>query len=263
MGGGQAFHLQPRDLQAEKILAEGKNNSIIPGRLLQGSLKMAFYSSKTFGFFRSCFDDELYNYAANKIELSQNTAYAYSVLGVVKVLQDVEISNGNRPLYRDMQNLLEQDFCRMHDDSLIIDRFKRYFTAVVIIIMKKNKNVENFQILSVSDANAKISQPDWWQQFGICHVIESYAGQLKLVVKAVVDGDVQIMLSAPLVRDKQDSSKRIPCWIDYTSFVVNGKEHLNTSAPAWHNKPYEYLINVKAGDEIKIQVEWLPHRSDT
>jgi hypothetical protein len=33
--------------------------------------------------------------------------------------------------------------------------------------------------------------------------------------------------------------------------------------PTWFNKPYYYAMEIKAGEEVKIQLEWLPHRSDT
>ncbi len=123
----------------------------------------------------------------------------------------------------------------------------------------KKTEPENLQLLSVSDSTAKISEPDWWQQFGICHVIDSRAGNVEITAKAVASGQVQIQLAGPYALNPKDKSKRLPCWIDYTKLVVNGKTIFNQITPAWHDKAYICNIEVKAGEELKIQVEWLPH----
>ena len=112
--GGQ-FNLQPRDKNVEKILAANQNNKPVPADLLEGGLKAMFDSSRTYGLFTTCFDDELYHYAAAHYDAHNfgRIRYVNGVVGVAKVLEDVEISNANHPLYQDMRRFIEQDFCEI------------------------------------------------------------------------------------------------------------------------------------------------------
>ena len=139
---------------------------------------------------------------------------------------------------------------------------KRKFTARINIKFFP-KDFGNFQILSVSDDKAKVWQPGWYQKDGVGYQIQSPVGQLKVIAKANADGKISLMLMGPDIRDPKDSTKRIPYWIDYTNLTVNGEKQFDTLTPTWHNKPYRYKTEVKADEEITVQVEWLPHREDT
>ena len=264
MGGGQAFHLQPRDLQTEKILAEGKNNPNIHVKVLESYLNAMFNSSRTYGLFTAYFDAELYHYAAffYANNVFGRFRYIYSVWGIAKVLENVEISQRNYTSYQDMKRFLEQDFYQIkQDDNVrIVNKFKRYFTARVDIKLETTEG--DFQIVDVSDDAVNVSKPAWFNKGGVGYVIQSYVGTLNFVAKSSVDGKISLSLRGLDVRDTEDKSKRIPYWIDYTKLTVNDKVIFDTLTPAWHDKAYRHIMDVKAGDEIKIQVEWLPHRSD-
>jgi hypothetical protein len=187
-----------------------------------------------------------------------------AITGVVRVLEDVEISQRNHPPYRDMQRFLEQDYCQIHDDdnAKIFSKFKSYFTARVDVKLFP-KGEGDFQIVSVSDDKATIWKPGWLQNGGIGYQIQSYVGTMEIIAKSDIDGQIRLVLLGLDIRHPEDKSKFIPYWIDYTKLVVNGKVILDEITPIWHNKPYRYNLDVKAGEEVKIQVEWLPHRSDT
>ena len=109
------FSLLPRDARAEKILASGKNNKAISSTTAQNFLKAAFDSSKTYGLFTSHFDAELYTYAADFYDNSKASRdrYFYSICGIAKVLEDVEFSRRNHPLYCDVKRFIEEDFCQI------------------------------------------------------------------------------------------------------------------------------------------------------
>ncbi len=259
---GRVFHLQPRDLQAEKILALGQDNPNIPNGLPQACLKAMFESSRTYGLFTAYFDEELYRYAATYYDthVFGRDRPMYAICGVTKVLEDVEISQRNQPLYQDMKRFLEQDFSRINDNDKLIDKFKNYFTARIDIKLAAKGD---FQINDISDDKANVWKPDWFNKDGVGYQIQSYAGKLEFVAKAMVNGLILLHLRGLDMRRPEDNSKRIPYWIDYTKFTVNGNTIFDKLTPAWHDKTYFYSMNAKAGDEIKIQVEWLPHRSDT
>ena len=251
---GGVFYLQSRDLQAEKILTLSKNNPPIPNPVT--CLKAIFESSRTFGLFSAYFNEELYHYAAQYYDTKIFGRYRYmiSVVGVTKVLEDVEISQRNYPLYRGMQRFIEQDFCLIHrnDAQIIIDKFKEFFTARILIQLDKEMNAENLRIISFSDDGAKLLKPGYWQNRGICHAVDSYVGSLEIVAKVAVEGEAIVRLSGAA-----------KFYIDYTKFIVNDKIIFDKLTQTRYDKPYVYKKEVKAGEEIKIQVEWLPHRSDT
>ena len=257
------FHLLTRDTRAEKILASKRNNKPVPENLPEDCLKAAFESSKTYGLFTSYFDEELYRYAATYYDthLFGRTRPMYAIYGIAKVLEDVEISKRNHLPYQDMKRFIEQDFCNIHvndnEDAQIINKFKQYFTARIDI--KFSTDNGDFQILSISDGNAKLIKPNWFNKNGIGYVIRSYTGELKLVAKASADGQMQLRLRTTDVRDDKNRSKRIPFWIDYTTLIVNEQTIFDNPTPTWHNKPYLHVMDVKADEEITIEVEWLPH----
>lgn len=137
------------------------------------------------------------------------------------------------------------------------------FTARIDVKLVPKMDGGDFQIFSVSDDKAKLTKPDWFNKGGIGYVLTSYAGKINFVAKATADGKMNLNIRGIDRRDPNDKSKFIPYWIDYTKLSVNGKVILDKLTPAWHNKPYRYALDVKAEEEINIEVEWLPHRSET
>ena len=150
-----------------------------------------------------------------------------------------------------------------NNNNTIIRKFKSYFTARVDIKFISKIKGSDFQIFSVSDDKAKISKPAWFQKGGVGYVIFSYCGKLRVLVKTNSNGQIKLILKGRDVRDPDNKSKRIPYWIDFTKLTVNGNVIFDELIPVWHDKSYRQNMNVKAGEEITVEVEWLPHRSDT
>ena len=144
--------------------------------------------------------------------------------------------------------------------SGIIKKIKQYFTARLDVKLIP-EGEGDFKKISVSDDKAAVRTPAWFQKGGIGYVVESYAGNVEVVFKATGSGKLTLNLRGIPVNNA-DKSARVPYWIDYTKLIVNEQIIFDTLTPVWHDKPYFYSINVKADDEIKIQAEWLPHRSD-
>ena len=120
----------------------------------------------------------------------------------------------------------------------------------------------DFQIISKSDDKAGVWRAPWFDKYGIGYVIQSHAGKLEFVAKSTIDGQIQLQLRGKWVPYPNDKSKLVPCWIDYTKLVVNDKVIFDKVTSVWHDKPYTHNINVKAGDEVKIQIEHLAHNDD-
>lgn len=91
------FHLQPRDKQAEKILASGRNNPKVPDALPEFCLVTMFEDAKARELFCKYFDEEIRQYAAdcyNSHGFTHNRRM-YAVISITKVLEAVEASRGN------------------------------------------------------------------------------------------------------------------------------------------------------------------------
>ena len=227
-------------------------------------MKATFESSKTFGLFIKYFDEELYHHAADYCDTHVFGRFRpmYAVAGVAKVLEDVEISQRNQPLYQNLKRFLEQDFCLLHkDDKSILRKFLPYISARIDVNLLPTAQGE-LQIISLSDEKAVARKSGWLPPSQSGYVILSYVGKLEFVTKATADGQIRLFLRGMDIRKPKDRSKRIPHWIDYTKLIVNGNLIFDELTPAWHNKPYRHVMDVKADEEITIQVEWLPHRSD-
>ena len=159
------------------------------------------------------------------------------------------------PLSRDEKDSLESDA-----ETLL--NFQNYFTARLDIKMLTT-NRSDFRIISFSDDRALIRKPDWFNKDGVGYLIQSYVGKLDMVFKSVVGGEIAITLRGIYLTNPKNASKTIPYWIDYTKFAVNGEIIFDELTPIWHDKPYNYTVNAKAGEDITVSVEWLPHKSDT
>lgn len=262
------FNLQTHDTRTAEVLASGHNNAEIPNEIFTKYLKAAFDSGKSYTLFNTYFSGELYNDAASHYGKNiknpvERIRRLYPVLGIVKVLEDMEISNAHRPFCQSVRHFIEEDFCEINDDAQIINKFSNYFTARIDLKLITGIAGDVFQILSVSDNRAVVTRPEWLQKGGVGYVIRSYAGQLTIVAKTAISGKMQISLLGRDIRDKEDKSKRIPYWIDYTRMTINGKIVLGKIHPAWHDEPCRRTVDVNMDEEITIQVEWLPHRSNT
>ena len=137
--------------------------------------------------------------------------------------------------------------------------FLRHRTARIDIKLTTTEG--NFQVINVSDNKNTVQKPAWFQKDGIGYVIQSCVEKLDLVAKAAVDGKISLALRGVDVREPDDKSKRIPYWIDYTKLTINDKVIFDTLTPTWHDKPYRHIIDAKADEEIKIQLEWQAHNN--
>ncbi|MBD3879151.1 MAG: glycosyltransferase [Quinella sp. 1Q5] len=150
-------------------------------------------------------------------------------------------------------------------ESHIPNKLNPFTTARIDAKFVNKTNAGDFQILSISDENANVAKPSWFQRTGIGYVIHSSIGELTFVAKATVDGQVQFNLRGLEVRNRGDwangVTKRIPYWVDYTSFTINGRTIFNNRTPAWCDEPYYHNIEVKANEKITVKVEWKLHRN--
>lgn len=244
----------------------GRNNKKIPDGLPKTCLKAVADSAKTYGLFNAYFNEEFYDFAMSTYNGRDfgHERLLYAVVGVARVLESLEVSKLNRPPHENLTKFLSEDFSGIFDSAQIVRRFKDYFTARIDIKFVFEKTVGDFQILNVFDPKAQIFKEEQSAENAASCVIFSYSGKLEFVIGVSTRGTLQLNLRGLDIHDSANSSKRIPYWIDYTKLTVDGKLVFDNLTPVWHDDFCRYdITNIQAGREIKIQVEWLPHRSDT
>ena len=136
------------------------------------------------------------------------------------------------------------------------------FTARIDVKLVPKTGKADFKILSISDNKTLAGRSRWLPKSERGYFIQSYSGELEIVIKVVTDGRFELNLKGLDIRNPENKLKRIPYWIDYTNLTVNDKVIFDTPTPTWHDKTYCYTLDVKAGEEITIQTSWIPHRSE-
>ena len=258
------FHLRPRDESVGKFLTSERNNPEIPKDLPMDYLKAIFDSSRTYGLFATQFDAELYHYAASYYE---NNAWGrerimFSLVGVAKVIEDVEISQRNHPLNGYMRRFIEQDSAKIYKDEQINFKLLPHITARIDVQFSSTEG--DFQITSMSDERAIVLKPDWCQKNDVkCVIIHSHSGRLEFVVNVTAAGNIKFVLRGVDKCNLDDQFKHLPYLIDYMKLIMNGETLLNTLVPVGSDEPYCCIdMNLEEEKELKLIVEWLPHIID-
>ena len=185
----------------------------------------------------------------------------HSVLGVARVLEEVEISKRNHLKYRDIVRFFEEDFCEIPDDAQKLRKLSPYVTAALKIVFSSSEANE-FKILSVSDGNANVIALGGLPKFASGYVIFSRAGNLNITAETSADGRMQTSLFGVDIRNPKNPSARVPHRIYYTGMKINGNALFNDIVPAGYDNPCVCNVDVQAGAKISVQVEWLSHESD-
>ena len=208
--------------------------------------------------------DDTVNFSANVKEIQEKSADKDTLINKLQVTLDNEkkAADKQKILISELQAALDTEKKIHSDDVELIRKFSDYFTSRIDLRLVPNSEGK-LQIVSVSDEKALVRKASWLPKNESGYFIQSYAGKMELVAKATADGQINLDLRGLDVRNPEDKSKRIPYWIDYTKLVMNGEILFDKLTPIWHNKPFRYKLDVKADEEIKIKVEWQPHRSDT
>ncbi len=154
--------------------------------------------------------------------------------------------------------IMEHEFFKNNPDKLSI--LFKYLTAR-IDLKNYGESDNDLIVLENSDPDSVVNCPDWYKnQEGIGTVITSKKGCIDLKIKFVNDGFFKLGLRGIDFKDK--TKKRVPVYIDYTKFTVNGETIFDSRLSICHDKPYSYTKeNVKNDDILDIHLEWEPFGS--
>lgn len=126
------------------------------------------------------------------------------------------------------------------------------------IDFKNFGNKENsVQLIKASDNSVRTETPAWFKnETGQGLVLQSSAGKIDFELKCAGNGKLKIWLRGIDSRDK--NGVRIPIWINYTAFSIDGISILNEPKLVWHDKPFVYELPVKDGEIVTVHAEWQP-----
>lgn len=85
------------------------------------------------------------------------------------------------------------------------------------------------------------------------YVIQKDKSPLNMVIKA--NKDVNIKFTLRGIRDLKNE-KLVEHWVNYKSFIVDGKKLISKDTPLWYGKRLNKEIKAKAGQEYKVYIEW-------
>ena len=114
------------------------------------------------------------------------------------------------------------------------------------------------EVLELSDSSARVEAPAWFGgEDGTGRVVRSDAGSLGFRVRCSGAGELELALRGQYVRDAD--GERVPVWIDYTSFSVDGRELLGGTRAVWHDRPFKHRMPVTDGQVVAVSLAWHSH----
>ena len=151
--------------------------------------------------------------------------------------------------------IMKHEFFKNNADNLSI--LFKYFTAR-IDLKNCGESDNNLIVLENSDPDSIVYCPEWYKNYeGIGTVITSKKGCIDLKIKCVKDGTLNIGLRGIDFKDRKNT--RVPIYIDYTKFIINGQTIFDSRLSISHDRPYSYSRdNVKNDDIFDIHIEWEP-----
>ena len=147
-------------------------------------------------------------------------------------------------------------------DNLDKNRYKhrsarnfQNLAPIRVDIKNQGADINNVDIVEISDPDAKITEPEWLCQNGHGHMVKSIKGTLDMKLKCTGCGELVITLRG--MNFETPDGNKLPIWIDYTKFVVDDKVIFDGIKPIWHDKFYRFTTEAEDGKVIKVHIEWV------
>lgn len=154
--------------------------------------------------------------------------------------------------YGFLQRLFDSN--ELYSANRTLDKFEKMLTSRIDVKLFHDSKEDD--VIKISDNEADISAPDWFQKDGKGYVVISKKGDITIDLGMRTSSDLFIYLRGIDIRQ---NNIRIPYWIDYTKFSINGEEKIIKRTPAWYDTPLFYSYQAKAGEIVSLHVEWEPH----
>lgn len=209
--------------------------------------------------FKKYFPIELYNRISESIKIGGYfpIQYATPIFSVLKIIDDIKyFDKKNNPTFNDWINFYHDSSSDSEIEPSNMQLLLNFITARIDI---KNKNSSNNSIkpIEISDKNAFLDLPDWFNDAsGEGFILTSKNGEINFKFKCINDGKLIIWLRGIDIRDK--NNHRFPIFINYTEFTVNNQNILEEDVLVSHDSPFIFSKNVFDSEIINIHLKWRP-----
>ncbi|MBE6500554.1 MAG: hypothetical protein E7Z80_08450 [Methanobrevibacter thaueri] len=246
----------------EKPAGSEKNQRYISKDDINNYLKDVFFSHKFEKEFEKYYSFDDY-FAIWKVMEKKDyfpLGNVYSAIAIIQIANAIEFSknrkNNNEISW--LNNFLEGGSGN-NTGRLINSLMDKYYTARIDI---KNNGVDNsVEIFEVDDVLSIVKYPKWMvNKKGKGCTISSKRASINFKIRCINDGKLMIKLRGPHIRDA--NRNEFPVYIDFTKFKVNGEEIFSGNKLISHSQFFSFNKDVKDGEIIDVQLEWLPFNSD-
>ena len=186
----------------------------------------------------------------------------YGAIAVLKIIDDINYSwrgYDNKDGYNWLNHFLNvKEYNKIGSSDLITqEKLLKYITARFDLLNYGNED-NTLTILENSDIESDVLAPQWLKsKLGQGIVVHSKKMEIDLKVKCVKKGEFNIFFRGIDFHDKQ--GVRVPIFIDFTKFVLNGASIFDSRVTVSHDSPYRFIKeNVEDGEIIDIHIEWEP-----
>ena len=228
------------------------------------------FKTKSFrGAFTQVFSPEVYDKILNAIPLSNYfpNRDVYACIAVVKMMQAAQKSQKQSNSFVSWLDCFKDlpDYQDSSADNPVRGKFSaslsKFCTARIDF-----KNIggqgNSLEVASISDKGANCTYPAWLKnEQGSGLKLQSCTGNIDIELKCIGSGELKIWLRGIDLRDKNGT--RIPIWIDYTAFRIDGEAILKKSELFCHDKPFVFVKKIADGQVVKIHAEWKPFDSQS
>lgn len=232
---------------------------------IQNFIEKLFFNPNIKSSFINVCDEEFYDKAAQHFNVSNYhpTRYMYGIISLASIFSIVDnkksiVYDENNSLSLRLKMMLNNAYYTVTQPLSFIDKYKNFITARIDVKFVTD-TTSSFLIKNISDDKCNVFKPIWFQTDGIGYVLTSNLGDIEFSCETDRDGQVSIYLRGMDVRSKDNSSERMPHWINFQKFIIDeeiifdGIDNL-----VWHDKPYVYKFGIKANQKIRIKLSWLP-----
>lgn len=217
-------------------------------------LNYANYSPQFLQFFKDLaqLNDSIYS---NKINLIIYWDSNNSVLNkdeTINLINDIFLNNSVDKIEKRLNEKFSKDNILNFSQESILKLLK-YNTARIDLKFEGNVN-NKINILDVSDGT-EIRMPFWLNETGGDGIIFlNKSNSIDIKIRCIGTGELFIRLRGVDFRDKFDN--RIPIYINYSKFSINGVELLKENELTWHDEPFIHIETIELSNILDIHIEW-------
>ena len=134
------------------------------------------------------------------------------------------------------------------------NKLNKYNTARIDAHLDSDGTKVKLKVIEIDDY-LRMGKLSWAQDPDSTVSITNNNNSIDFKLLCLGYGDLALRLRGVMFRL---NNQRIPIYINYTKFQVNGEDIIEEDKIVEHNTPIVYTKKVDYGDVVKVHIEWLP-----